>query len=332
MSTSLGLFYTLRIWNSIIFTFLCVISLEFLGFFAFFSYSIIEYEQFLYRSIWTILGTLTDTTTLGQSRPWNIENEGIWSISPELRDMSHISRIGASLSDTVECHTQDTDLREETEILWEKITETKTNIGQLKNLNIKYKSNIIKYNEKNKTRDIPRTSFFWRGILTPLQSVTNRNAVTMRERNILFKFTDKFTKYKIPQNMLPNINLWTDHQVCTNPNEQKYLCPGRSPQLKYISEGVPNILNISFTWIFLQHPVETKTVKLTLFKAKTNDKKSLQINKLKNPPPNWQPLEEPKEIPVNLHIEGACGVMVIVVENEHDDTSSNSERDWLYFT
>ena len=29
---------------------------------------------------------------------------------------------------------------------------------------------------------------------------------------------------------------------------------------------------------------------------------------------------------------GACVVMVIVVGNEHGDTSSNPERDWLHFT
>ena len=29
---------------------------------------------------------------------------------------------------------------------------------------------------------------------------------------------------------------------------------------------------------------------------------------------------------------GARGVMVIVVGNEHDDTSSIPERDWLHFT
>ena len=29
---------------------------------------------------------------------------------------------------------------------------------------------------------------------------------------------------------------------------------------------------------------------------------------------------------------GARGVMVIVVGNGHDDTSSNPSRDWLYFT
>ena len=28
----------------------------------------------------------------------------------------------------------------------------------------------------------------------------------------------------------------------------------------------------------------------------------------------------------------ACGVMVIVVENGHGDTSSNPEQDWLHFT
>ena len=29
---------------------------------------------------------------------------------------------------------------------------------------------------------------------------------------------------------------------------------------------------------------------------------------------------------------GACGVMVIIVENGHDDTSSNSGQGWLHFT
>ena len=29
---------------------------------------------------------------------------------------------------------------------------------------------------------------------------------------------------------------------------------------------------------------------------------------------------------------GACGVMVIVAGNGHDDTSSNLGRDWLHFT
>ena len=29
---------------------------------------------------------------------------------------------------------------------------------------------------------------------------------------------------------------------------------------------------------------------------------------------------------------GACGVMVIIVGNEHGDTSSNHGRDWLHFT
>ena len=31
-------------------------------------------------------------------------------------------------------------------------------------------------------------------------------------------------------------------------------------------------------------------------------------------------------------VKGACGVMVIVVGNGHDDTSSNPGRDWLHFT
>ena len=30
--------------------------------------------------------------------------------------------------------------------------------------------------------------------------------------------------------------------------------------------------------------------------------------------------------------KGARGVMVIVVGNDHGDTSSNPERDWLHFT
>ena len=34
----------------------------------------------------------------------------------------------------------------------------------------------------------------------------------------------------------------------------------------------------------------------------------------------------------NLRNGGACGVMVIVVGNEHGDTSSNPGRDWLHFT
>ena len=32
------------------------------------------------------------------------------------------------------------------------------------------------------------------------------------------------------------------------------------------------------------------------------------------------------------HIVGARGVIVIVVGNEHGDTSSNPGRDWLHFT
>ena len=31
-------------------------------------------------------------------------------------------------------------------------------------------------------------------------------------------------------------------------------------------------------------------------------------------------------------LEGARGVMVIVLENGHGDTSSNPDRDWLHFT
>ena len=34
----------------------------------------------------------------------------------------------------------------------------------------------------------------------------------------------------------------------------------------------------------------------------------------------------------NLKSGGARGVMVIVVGNEHGDTSSNPGRDWLHFT
>ena len=37
-------------------------------------------------------------------------------------------------------------------------------------------------------------------------------------------------------------------------------------------------------------------------------------------------------MPLNKEIGGACGVMVIVVGIEHDDTSSNPGRDWLHFT
>ena len=35
---------------------------------------------------------------------------------------------------------------------------------------------------------------------------------------------------------------------------------------------------------------------------------------------------------INRVLEGAHGVMVIVVENGHGDTSSNPGRDWLHFT
>ena len=36
---------------------------------------------------------------------------------------------------------------------------------------------------------------------------------------------------------------------------------------------------------------------------------------------------------INLQTKGgARGVMVIVTENGHGDTSSNSGRDWLHFT
>ena len=34
----------------------------------------------------------------------------------------------------------------------------------------------------------------------------------------------------------------------------------------------------------------------------------------------------------SLYFEGARGVIVIVVGNEHGDTSSNPGRDWLHFT
>ena len=33
-----------------------------------------------------------------------------------------------------------------------------------------------------------------------------------------------------------------------------------------------------------------------------------------------------------IYIGGARGVMVIVIGNGHDDTSSNPGRDWLHFT
>ena len=33
-----------------------------------------------------------------------------------------------------------------------------------------------------------------------------------------------------------------------------------------------------------------------------------------------------------INIRGARGVVVIVVGNEHGDTSSNPGRDWLHFT
>ena len=50
----------------------------------------------------------------------------------------------------------------------------------------------------------------------------NWNAVRMHEQNILCKSMDKSSKckileYKISQNELPNINLQTGHQICTNP-------------------------------------------------------------------------------------------------------------------
>ena len=38
------------------------------------------------------------------------------------------------------------------------------------------------------------------------------------------------------------------------------------------------------------------------------------------------------EFEFHLHYKGARGVMVIVVGNEHGDTSSNPGRDWLHFT
>ena len=37
-------------------------------------------------------------------------------------------------------------------------------------------------------------------------------------------------------------------------------------------------------------------------------------------------------LPRNIKIKGARGVMVIVVENGYNDTSSNPGRDWLLFT
>ena len=33
-----------------------------------------------------------------------------------------------------------------------------------------------------------------------------------------------------------------------------------------------------------------------------------------------------------ISLIGTCGVIVIVVGNEHGDTSSNPGRDWLHFT
>ena len=35
---------------------------------------------------------------------------------------------------------------------------------------------------------------------------------------------------------------------------------------------------------------------------------------------------------VRSNYGGTCGVMFIVVGNEHGDTSSNPRRNWLYFT
>ena len=35
---------------------------------------------------------------------------------------------------------------------------------------------------------------------------------------------------------------------------------------------------------------------------------------------------------ISVYIGGARGVIVIIVGNEHGDTSSNPGRDWLHFT
>ena len=34
----------------------------------------------------------------------------------------------------------------------------------------------------------------------------------------------------------------------------------------------------------------------------------------------------------NHLLGGTCGVLVIIVGNEHDDMSSNPGQDWLHFT
>ena len=38
------------------------------------------------------------------------------------------------------------------------------------------------------------------------------------------------------------------------------------------------------------------------------------------------------KMPINNEKIGARGIMVIVVGNGHDDTSSNPGRNWLHFT
>ena len=35
---------------------------------------------------------------------------------------------------------------------------------------------------------------------------------------------------------------------------------------------------------------------------------------------------------IKKSMEGACGVMVIIIGNGHGDTSSNPGRDWWHFT
>ena len=55
----------------------------------------------LNSSIWPIVGTLTGTNTPGQSGPGNNSNDGVLYIP-------QTSRTGASLTETVEYHTQDT--------------------------------------------------------------------------------------------------------------------------------------------------------------------------------------------------------------------------------
>ena len=54
----------------------------------------IKYKRFSNRSIWSIEGILTGTTTLGQSGSGSNDNEGVLH-TPQ------ISRIGTSPSDTV---------------------------------------------------------------------------------------------------------------------------------------------------------------------------------------------------------------------------------------